>query len=286
MSRMSGPVPIVPRPRVALTLALGILVAVSAVAIAAEPSPELPGAVSPGASSAPGTSSPTGAIGSPAASPMAPAEVLISCGGGDAYRGLGIDAPAGARIQQTPEAAELRRAIRRYREDLGGASGWRIAGRTDDEVLFLGQRTDIDPPSWVSVVVRRTGEDWRSTSWGGCDPRIRISQDLGPADWWLDRAVPTPDAGTTQIQAFVMEIRCSGGGTAEGRIAEPLIVATPVTVTITIGVRPMEGDVDCEANQPTPYTITLPEPLGERQLLDGGHTPPIEPVPPEWLGSE
>lgn len=251
----------------ATMVALGLVAAWAATAIATDPDP------SSGALTTPGLAS------SPAASPE-PRSVLTTCGRG-AFAGLGVDAPRDAEDLEGPEGDAFRSALRRYADDFQGAVDWRVAGRTDDAVLFLGQFPAMVPPGWASIVVERTTDGWQLAQWGGCDPRILIAPDLGPADWWLDPAAPAPTADATQVQVLVLETRCSGGATAEGRVAAPVIVTTPSAVTITIGVRPVEGDVSCEANQPTPDTIALPEPLGDRQLLDGGHAPARVPTPIE-----
>jgi hypothetical protein len=215
-----------------------------------------------------------------------PAEVLISCGSGDAYPGLGIAAPVGAAQLDTAESQALRDILRRYPDDLGDTTGWRIAGRTETEVLFLGIHEGVEPPQWASVVVTLTDKGWQPRRWGGCDPRIVISPDIGPADWWLDPAAAPPGPETTELHVLVMELACASGASADGRIAEPVIATSSTTVTVTIGVRAREGDQTCPSNPATPFVVLLPEPLGERQLLDGGHAPAIEPVPPDWLEPE
>lgn len=262
------------RSSVVALLAIAAVATLSVVAAVADPAPG-----SPAASDAAMSPSASGSVASPKASTM-PANVLITCGR-DAFAGLGIDAPADAEALDTPEGQVLRATLRRYGDDFEGVTGWRVAGRTDSAVLFLGLDPDTEPPTWASIVVERAGEGWELGRWGGCEPRILIAPDLGPADWWLDPSSPAPGPDATQLQALVLETRCSGGSSAEGRIAEPVIVTTPTTVTITFGVHPVEGDVGCPANQPTPYTITLPEPLGDRQLLDGGRAPARQPTPIE-----
>lgn len=49
------------------------------------------------------------------------------------------------------------------------------------------------------------------------------------------------------------------------------------TVMVTFGVVPLGGAQECQGNPPTAVTVRLPEPLGDRRLLDGGREPPAEP---------
>jgi hypothetical protein len=116
---------------------------------------------------------------------------------------------------------------------------------------------------------------------GQCEPRILTSPDLGPADWWPDPDAPAPGRDSTELHVLVLEQACAGGGSAEGRIAEPAVDYGPTTLTITIGVHPEGGFQTCPMGPPTSLIIRLTEPLGHRTLLDGGHSPPVAPTVPE-----
>jgi hypothetical protein len=63
-------------------------------------------------------------------------------------------------------------------------------------------------------------------------------------------------------------------------MSAPVIEYAERTLTITIGVRPLEGPQTCPLGQGTPAIITLPQPLGARTLLDGYRYPAVEPVAP------
>jgi hypothetical protein len=92
---------------------------------------------------------------------------------------------------------------------------------------------------------------------------------------------PAPGAdltpAATRIEVLVNERACSGGTSAEGRIAPPTIEYGPETVAITLAVIPVTGDAPCPSNPDTPFTVELDEPLGDRTLLDGGTSPPSPP---------
>jgi hypothetical protein len=103
---------------------------------------------------------------------------------------------------------------------------------------------------------------------------------LGAASWWLDPATPAPTAGSTSIQALVLEEACASGKTAKDRLEAPLIDLSETAVTVTFGIRPLPGSQDCQGNDPFPVTFQLPEPLAERTLLDGNEVPPREAARP------
>jgi len=53
---------------------------------------------------------------------------------------------------------------------------------------------------------------------------------------------------------------------ADGRI-EAEVRYGEDAVEVSIGVRPLGGDQDCQGNRVTPFDLELSEPLGDRELL-------------------
>ncbi len=121
-------------------------------------------------------------------------------------------------------------------------------------------------------------EQLPSASSGGA-----MSAEFGPATWALDPQFPSPIAKTTELHILVWERACSSGSPATGRMSAPVVKYTSASVTITIGVRPIQAapgtGVSCPMPLGTPATTQLAEPLGTRALLDGGHSPPAPPSP-------
>lgn len=66
---------------------------------------------------------------------------------------------------------------------------------------------------------------------------------------------------------------CTGGSSADGRVDEPRISYPPEAVVVTFSVEPNPSH-DCRDNPPTPYTVELSEPLGDRKLKDRLSYPP------------
>lgn len=102
---------------------------------------------------------------------------------------------------------------------------------------------------------------------------------LGPgaasvASWRPDGAV---DRQSRELPVLVNENECASGASATGRIQEPDIEYRRDAVIITIRVSVRSGSVDCPSNPDTPYVVQLDEPLGRRELLDGGKRPPAPP---------
>lgn len=85
-----------------------------------------------------------------------------------------------------------------------------------------------------------------------------------------------PEPGDRSIQLLVHEGACASGQSAEGRIRVPVLEVTPEAVRVAIATVRREGGQDCQGNPNTPFTLELPEPLGERRLIDVGVYPERE----------
>ena len=93
------------------------------------------------------------------------------------------------------------------------------------------------------------------------------------ATWRPEAPVGPADAGFT---ALITEQSCASGTSASGRVSDPLIEYGARTVTVTFGVRPLDGAQTCQSNPPLAIEVTLREPLGDRMLVDGATYPPSQ----------
>ena len=106
-------------------------------------------------------------------------------------------------------------------------------------------------------------------------PRMRGYQAVFLAGFLL-----TVSACSVSAQSLSPIPTWPGASPTSGRMSAPVVQYTADTVTITIGVRPLEGEQTCELGRGTPAIVTLPRPLGNRTLLDGYRYPPVEPTAP------
>jgi hypothetical protein len=109
---------------------------------------------------------------------------------------------------------------------------------------------------------------------GGSGPPDRRVRDGVSASSWRLRpgTLVTPERRVFRI--LVTENACAGGRPATGRVEEPLVVREEGRVQVAMFVRPLDGPATCPTNPPTPYTLRLDDPLGDRTLADGGTIPP------------
>ncbi len=75
-------------------------------------------------------------------------------------------------------------------------------------------------------------------------------------------------AETTSFTIEVTRLACAGGVT--GEVLEPAVEVTDTEVVIVARVGEQKpGEYTCPSNDWVPVTVNLPEPIGQRQLVDG-----------------
>lgn len=206
---------------------------------------------------------------------------LVSCGGVPFPPSALADGPDPLAMSATPYGV-FGEFIRRSEPDIDWLpdDGWHVLAAAP-EAVAIGQFDARAAPGEssaivVSVTVFQGG--WRVTGWGGCRPEPVLPDGLRAGEWWLAEA-PGPDDRV--LSALVGERSCASGRSPRGRIAPPSIAYGETAVTITIGIRPLEGMQTCPGIPPIPFEIELREPVGDRTLLDGGAWPPLDPARPQ-----
>jgi hypothetical protein len=109
---------------------------------------------------------------------------------------------------------------------------------------------------------------------GAAGPPERRIRDGVTASSWRLRPGTLVIPGRRVFRILVTESACAGGQPATGRVEEPLVIRERARVQVAIFVRPLDGPSTCPSNPPTPYTVRLERPLGDRTLVDGGTIPP------------
>ena len=187
----------------------------------------------------------------------------------------------------TPFAAALRKHVARQDVDIDGLpdTGWTLTGQDAAGAEFVAS---AGPGLMTATVGRVIGpaqepfavDGWVVDSWGGCQPQRVLAAGLNNAEWAIAPGQAI-DPATTRFEALVTETACASGQSSEGRIVGPDVVAAGDAVLVTFAVRePSDNNLTrtCQGNPATRVTVTLPEPLGSRTLLDGSTLPPRAPV--------
>jgi hypothetical protein len=202
---------------------------------------------------------------------------LLSCGSAFAFDFDALRARTGAEDRVGAEYDALRAFIATNvahgDTTLGAESTARVVARDEERVAFLIDR--IDPGPWgenggpyLDVFFRRVGESWTWAGSGDCQPRAYGFAGYAGATWALDPAFRRPRAADRVLHILVSEYECSSGRSASGRIGPAFVITDRYEVHIEIQVQTLAGAQDCQAVSPTPATLRLPEPLGERGLRD------------------
>jgi hypothetical protein len=218
----------------------------------------------------------------PRAAPRQPA--LVSDGSGLPFAPAALSAPAPPLDGEDPAVAVLLATIARQAKPArpsrvpwrrGSApsapvppslDGWRVAARTDDEVLFARGR----PPRLVTVAVRRDPKrrGWTCIAVSAGRPLRSTRDGIRASGWRLD---PTgePDAGRHELRVLITEQTWAGGMGAEDRLLAPDLHLGDDELVLTVFVTPRPGFQVRSRNPETPARVALPTPVGRRRVLDG-----------------
>jgi hypothetical protein len=207
----------------------------------------------------------------PSAAPTGPVQQLACNPAGPGWPVTRLDGPADAESGTTPAA----KALAAYVTGPDGAdlpdTGWRELYRSKDTALYGQDDPSGQPGVLLVATITATNGTWAGTDNGQCKPATWLGSTLGMAASWKLSAKTTTASKTLKL--LVTEKACSGGVSAKGRIAKPRIDYESDRVVVTIGVTPVSGTPTCKTNPATALTVTLSEPLGSRQLYDGGQYP-------------
>lgn len=192
----------------------------------------------------------------------------ISCGFGLPFTSADVERPAIDLAADNEVMAALRQ--------IGQSSGmWatgqlRIVAHNEIGATILEEYNDVP---WAFVWnLRYNNGVLAYTNHGGC--RLTgYHNGLTGSSFVLDPShTATPES--TEIAVLVYEVDCASGYVATGRVRQPYIEYSDDTVDILITVAPAAGGQTCQGNPPTPYIVTLTQPLGDRVIRDAS----IEPV--------
>lgn len=154
-------------------------------------------------------------------------------------------------------------------------SAWFVVGTSDREVTLLrpvepDEASEAPAADHEQVTVSRVEATnvagWLVTSLGPCALTIDLG-DLGVPLIALDPDWPL-DPASREVRLLVTEQACNSGRDAAGRIEIVRLDEGDERIEIVLGVRPEGGAHSCPTNPPTPFTVTLTEPLGERTVVD------------------
>lgn len=170
----------------------------------------------------------------------------------------------------------------------GELDRWVVVDASDDRLVGIreldepeespdGQRLTHERLEIAPVTETAEGDEellgeWSLRDAGRCSLQAVLAG-LNAAHLVVDgESPPTPDS--SEIALLVTETARTCGATAEGRIEVVDVETTDGEVRVVLGVEPQEGAGPCQSHPPTPFTLRLDEPLGDRAVVDAAVLPP------------
>ncbi len=168
------------------------------------------------------------------------------------------------------EPAALLQAVVRESAETLPEDGWIRVVETADTVMFVARGGA--GMAWSMVKFQLRDGVWQADAYGQCRLQPAIPDGTNLA---VFRVAPDAELGpeATDVPLLVTETACNSGEDARGRIRVLDIIPAGGTVTILLGIVPRPGGHECPSNPETPFSLELPEPLGDRVLLDGSSVP-------------
>jgi hypothetical protein len=146
------------------------------------------------------------------------------------------------------------------------ASGWAPAGGPAGHIVYVAA-SEKTPAPFAFVDLAIVGNQWVASAYGDCEPAVAAvaASKLSPVYW----KVATLDKASTTLNVLFQSNLCGEA------FVGMTIWYSQTNVTVTLWARKLDAPdaaASCSATasiQTSPFTLTLAEPLGTRQLQAG-----------------
>jgi hypothetical protein len=160
-------------------------------------------------------------------------------------------------------------------------AGWRELAAAEDEILYAKGR----PPQLLTVAVSRAKRDkWLVVGVSNSRPLRASRQGLRASSWRLD---PDFEVGSddSELHLLVTEQTQATGVPADDRMLAPDLYVGADELVLRLYVKALEGYTGRTRRYETAVTVRLPEPVGDRAIVDGAvYEPPGASEPPSPSG--
>lgn len=180
-----------------------------------------------------------------------------------------------------PESA-LRRLLGEERPFPLDRQGWRLAARRNGRALFLHGRLGAEfetPDQLEAYELDRSEGSWQMRTFSGFCNMFTTAPGRQSSGWWLAPKQPSLEPDTRRLHV-ITGARCSKRERPPRVTPEFVEIGAKLVMTLWLQYDPRPARGIAEICDPwlkpwPPTTIDLPEPLGDRQLYDGGFFPPV-----------
>lgn len=149
--------------------------------------------------------------------------------------------------------------------------GWQLLHSTDQSAQLVARATDGNL-AFMYLSNDASGWSWSGSSMAGDECRLRfvVPDELNTVEWRIDPEGPELTEESTSIAVILNERECVGGIEIGDRLVGPQVVMTDTQVFVAFAAQRPPGDAfTCQGNPDTPHVVDLPEPLGDRLLVEG-----------------
>ena len=209
-----------------------------------------------------------------------PGDLEIGCRSGPTFPASALE---GTRPLAGSGLEEVGAAIRVFLDGGEGQfwpqDGWQILHQADAAVLLVhvertgGSGEALDESRVAFMTVEHVNGDWKwagASSSGPCPLRTSLPQGLNTVEWRIDPSAEPLTPNSTQIGVLATEQECVSGQAMGDRLLGPEVVITETAVLIAFAANPPPGGSQtCPGNPELAVVVELPEPLGDREVLDG-----------------
>lgn len=187
--------------------------------------------------------------------------------------------PTGAERGSRPSERALRRFLARDILSWVPKRNWRLVAEAHGRAEFAAGRLRKGL-EWMSFQRVKGRWKWQGYS-GGCLPST-LRRDQPAITWDLAEDQPQLTPQTRQVEVHLGPGECNDGRSQNDRLQKPEFREQNGKLIMTLWLRPVgPGFHTCVGVVEPPAVIELPEPLGERELLDGGTYPPRPAAEPD-----
>lgn len=164
--------------------------------------------------------------------------------------------------------------------ELGDPETWGVVAHSDTRIVLIRPKpvASAQSPGRYDVADEQDHErivlttelwpGWAVAAEGNCTLTVDLGE-LQVPYVWLDQD-RLPEADSRELHLMVLDPSCGGDAEMRKRIEVVRLEETAVDVSLTLGMHPLPaGAYTCEGFPPTPYTLRLETPIGEREIIDG-----------------
>jgi hypothetical protein len=201
-----------------------------------------------------------------------PPDLIVACPSGPSFPISALDDIADISADDDPDG--MLAAIEPFLDSEEGSfwpqQGWQLLHQSPREAILV-------TPSEGNLAymhLDREGDEWvwsgSSINGNPCELQYGVPASLNTVEWRLDPSAPVPGPDATDLHVLLIERECVSGQEIGDRLVGPQVVITDTEVRMVFAAEPPPGDAfDCQGNPETPYTVELPEPLGDREIIEG-----------------